>query len=272
MKITRSYSTKKWIDKQALTFILVSLLILYLLPTNYLVNISFISDYVSWVMNTFRLLDVVATRSDDYASYAVYFVSLPVLIIVYAVIYYKKPIKLKIDIINNNKIYYFFILTFFVPFIVVGIIVSLTYWEEDFTFILVETMVLISSSNKVGLILIFGGICIALSYLLAGYMTWSKYVLRQLSDVDGCGKTCSIIYSSISLLVIVAYVVSLISLYNDLASILIDSLAGDSSAGRMIIIFILSGFIIITTFFITACFVIWEHGVNLVTLRKRREQ
>ena len=261
MKVTRSYSAKAWFDKQSITFIFVSLLILYLFPSKYLLNINLVSGYVEWFMNVFRVFYVVATRSNDYESYAIYFASFSVLLPIYSYIYYKKPISINFDVINKNKIYYFLVLTIFVPFIVVGIIISLTHWDEGYTFVFIAKIISISSNSKIGLIFIFGGICMALCYFVAGYITWMKHITIWLADTEGCKKVCSIVTSFIALLLIVAYIWVFIKNYNSIILMLMESIAGEST-GRVYSILIISGIIVMTALFNTACIVFLKHGIR----------
>ena len=153
-------------------------------------------------------------------------------------------------------------LTIFVPFIVVGIIISLTHWDEDYTFVFIARIISISSNSKIGLIFIFGGVCMALCYFVAGYITWMKHITIWLADTEGCKKVCSIVTSFIALLLIVAYIWVFIQNYNSIILMLMESLIADDSIKRIYSILIISGITVITAFFNTACIVFLKHGIR----------
>ena len=161
-------------------------------------------------------------------------------------------------------------LTLFIPFIIVGIIISLTHWDEDYTFIFIAKIISISSNSKIGLIFIFGGICLALAYFVAGYVTWVRYAMFSLLKTEDCSIKCSIISMSVSLLFIGLYFVVCIGIYSSTILMLIENLDGISSGEKLFIVFIVTVFLISTTLFIIACGVCWKHGIDLVAYCKRR--
>ena len=167
---------KRYLTRSEVQYFLLNLLVIYFFPATLALNFGFFSDFVNWVMSVFTMIDYISSGSKDPDSYRVFFSILIIFTPVIIFVLLKKPSTLKVELIRRRKIYFFFLLTFVMPVIVFVSVLGLVLYDKNTSYQpLVITMLLsLGMKSKFYFVLIWGGGVYALSFIVAGYISWLK--------------------------------------------------------------------------------------------------